>query len=117
LVSRSSSSRSIDKLVAQVGLIKGCGEGLDRGVREREEEGLPFKKAALKALGAVLMAAALLERREILRRAYMMNPRVEGTFGLEGEGRGKRKRDGTDELAAKGCFGKPRQQRHLRSTL
>ena len=27
----------------------------------------------MKALGAVLMAAALLERREMLRRAYMVN--------------------------------------------
>ena len=34
-----------------------------------------FKKAALKALGAVRTAAALWERREMLRRAYMVgNP-------------------------------------------
>jgi hypothetical protein len=56
--------------------------------------GLPFKKAALKALGAVLMAAALLERREMLRRAYMVN----GPLGIvDGGGlREERKRKKID---------------------
>ena len=40
---------------------------------ENQTRHLPFKKAALKALGAVRMAAALWERREMLRRAYMMH--------------------------------------------
>lgn len=93
----------VDGLV-EAGWIEEVCKGRSRRVLGRGE-GLPFKKAALKALGAVLMAAALLERREILRRAYIVKSQSTGRIWMRGEGRGKRretKTDGTGEQLAAG---------------